>query len=114
MKNLVMNINSIEADFEVLGEANEFENPIDRFALYATVDFEIGDESFSESVQFSSAYSEDVAEFVNFGVESYEVVQGTASVEAATMDNIDDIQAFLNSILQKVGSEMKALKATLS
>lgn len=109
-----MNINSIEADFEVLGEADEFENPIDRFALHATVDFEIGGESFSESVQFSSGHSEDVAEFVNFSVESYEVAQGTASVEAATMDNIDEIQAFINTILQKAGSELKALKATLS
>jgi len=59
-------LNSIETDFAEMGDAKEYENPEDRFIIWAIVDFDIGGENYYESVVFDCGQVGDNATWENY------------------------------------------------
>lgn len=95
-----LTLNKIETDYTEMGAARDYENEIDRFVIWADVDFNIDDDSFNESVVFDCGQHEDVAIWENY--------------KPALLDDCDEEQAeFLQSCLEKAGEALKQLKLRL-
>ncbi len=92
-------LNNIETDYHQQGDASEYENPQDRFVVWATVDFDLGDTNYSESVVFDCGQREDVAMW--------------ESIDSDLLDSDGEIGAFLEDCLNKAGKELSELKASL-
>lgn len=92
-------LNNIKTDFETLGDVSEFENPIDRFIIWAEVDFDIDGQNFQESVRFNEGYPDDRPMWENYKTELFQVSH--------------EQDGFLSDCLIKAGHALSELKEEL-
>lgn len=92
-------LNSIETDSTEMGTADEYENPMDRFVVWAIVDFDIDGKNYNESVVFDSGQVGDNAIWENYKPE---------------FDEFNDAQTkFLDDCLKKAQNHLRKLKVRL-
>ncbi len=91
-------LNSIETDYTEMGNPSEYENPIDRFVIWATVDFDINGDNHKETVVFDCGQRGDVEIWEN---------------HKALMEADGEQGQFLEACLQQAGAMLKELKKTL-
>ena len=90
----------IRTDSFCHGKAEEYENPADRFSVWAIVDFEIEQSGYSETVVFSCAHQENVP------------VWQTLPDSMIFVNEEQD--AFLNDCLKKAGEALEDLQKQLA
>ena len=90
----------IETDSSCGGEPEEYENPADRFTIWAIVHFKIEQAEYIETVVFSCCHSKDVP-----------VWESLPDSMIFVNDEQDD---FLNDCLEKAGKALQVLKEQLA
>ena len=90
----------IKTDSFCHGKTEEYENPADRFTVWAIVDFEIEQAEYSETVVFSCAHQENVP------------VWETLPDSMIFVNEKQD--TFLNDCLKKAGKALEDLQKQLA
>ncbi|WP_045860352.1 hypothetical protein [Teredinibacter purpureus] len=98
MNNFILN--SVDTNSSEMGETSEYENPVDRFVIWAVVDFDINDQNYKETVVFDSGVQADSAIWENYDNSLFDVSK--------------EQDKFLEDCLQKAEKALASLKAALA